>query len=106
MRKVAKLPNLKPKEKTIEKYLREQVKKAGGRAYKFVSPAHRSVPDRIVLFPNAQIYFVEVKTPTGRVTPLQQKELDYLQAIGHDYFVVRSKEDIDLFLSLVDYDWK
>jgi hypothetical protein len=37
------------REGIIVKHLIAEVKKAGGRAYKFVSPGRRSVPDGIVL---------------------------------------------------------
>ena len=39
-------------EKDIEKILVGEVKKLGGRAYKWVSPGNDGVPDRIVVFPN------------------------------------------------------
>ena len=38
-------------EKDIEKYLRDEIKKVGGIAYKFVSPGNSGVPDRLVLLP-------------------------------------------------------
>ena len=38
-------------EKEIEKILVTEVKKLGGKAYKFVSPGNSGVPDRIVIFP-------------------------------------------------------
>ena len=47
------------RESIIEKHLVAEVKKAGGRAYKFVSPGRRSVPDRIVLLPGGRLVFVE-----------------------------------------------
>ncbi|MDI5754298.1 VRR-NUC domain-containing protein, partial [Salmonella enterica subsp. enterica serovar Montevideo] len=47
------------RENLIEKHLVAEVKKAGGVAYKFISPGHRSVPDRIVLLPGGRIVFVE-----------------------------------------------
>jgi len=37
------------REATIEKHLVAEVKKAGGTAYKFLSPGRRAVPDRLVL---------------------------------------------------------
>ena len=48
-------------EKSVEKYLRQQVKKAGGLALKFVSPGFTGVPDRIILMPGARVYFAETK---------------------------------------------
>ena len=49
------------REKDIEKILVEQVRKLGGRAYKWVSPGNDGVPDRIVIFPGRQPVFVELK---------------------------------------------
>ena len=39
------------REKDIEKVLVAEVKKLGGRAYKWTSPGNDGVPDRIVIFP-------------------------------------------------------
>ncbi len=49
------------KEKDIEKILVGEVKKLGGRAYKWVSPGNDWVPDRIGVFPNRPPVFVELK---------------------------------------------
>jgi hypothetical protein len=55
-------------EKDIEKYLKDKVKKAGGIAYKFISPGNNAVPDRLVCLPwTAQIFFVETKIKSGGV---------------------------------------
>ncbi len=48
--------SLYERESLIEKHLVAEVKKAGGVAFKFVSPGHRSVPDRIVLLPGGSIF--------------------------------------------------
>lgn len=60
------------KEKIIEKYLVQRVKDLGGRAYKFTSPAHRGVADRVVCLPNGQTWFIELKAPDGRLSELQK----------------------------------
>ena len=49
-----------------------RVKALGGVAYKFTSPAHRGVADRIVCLPDGQTWFVEVKTEGGRLSALQK----------------------------------
>ena len=59
-------------EKEVEAYLIKQVEGRGGKAYKFVSPAHRGVADRVVVLPGGRVWFVEVKTETGRLSPLQE----------------------------------
>lgn len=45
-------------EKTTEKYLRDEVRKIGGRAYKFVSPGNTGVPDRLVCLPGGVKLFL------------------------------------------------
>ena len=42
-------------EKSIEEYLRDQVRKIGGKAYKFVSPGNAGVPDRLVVLPGGDL---------------------------------------------------
>ena len=49
------------REKDIEKILVAEVRKLGGRAYKWVSPGNDGVPDRIVIFPGKAPVFVELK---------------------------------------------
>ncbi len=59
------------REKDIEKILVAEVRKLGGRAYKWVSPGNDGVPDRIVIFPGKTPVFVELKTDTGKLSALQ-----------------------------------
>ena len=88
-------------EKDIEAYLVRRVKDAGGRAYKFVSPAHRGVADRIVVLPGGRVWFVEVKKEGGRLSPLQRVFLDEIKGLGCSYEIVWSKEDVDAFIARV-----
>lgn len=85
-------------EKTVETYLVDRVRAAGGDAYKFSSPARVSVPDRIVVFPPARIYFVELKRPGGVVTKGQLREHERLRALGCDVRVIDSREAVDAFV--------
>jgi hypothetical protein len=65
-------------EKSIEQYLRDEVRKIGGRAYKFVSPGNDGVPDRLVCLPGGRALFVETKATGEKATDqqlLQQKRL-------------------------------
>lgn len=59
-------------EKEIEKAFCEAVKKAAGKAYKFVSPGASGVPDRLVVLPGNKIGFVEIKAP-GRISRPEQR---------------------------------
>ena len=87
-------------EKEIEKYLVSEVKKQGGTAYKFVSPGHAGVPDRLCLMPNGTVFFVELKA-TGKTTrPLQKREILRIRAYGQIVYVADSREKIKEILEL------
>ena len=88
-------------EKEIESYLFRRVRDIGGRAYKFVSPAHRGVSDRVVALPGGRVWFVEVKTMGGRLSPLQRMFAEEIKALGCNYQIVWSKEDVDAFIAAV-----
>ena len=86
-------------EKEVEAYLIKQVEGRGGKAYKFVSPAHRGVADRVVVFPKGQVWFVEVKTETGRLSPLQEAFRRDINNLGGNYVCLYGKKDVDLWLA-------
>ncbi len=56
------------REKEIEEYLVKHVRQCGGKAYKFVSPGNCGVPDRLTVFPNGVIAFIELKAPGEKKT--------------------------------------
>ncbi|EMU80080.1 VRR-NUC domain protein [Escherichia coli MP021017.5] len=79
------------RESLIEKHLVAEVKKAGGGAFKFISPGRRSVPDRIVLLPGGRIVFVECKAPGKPPRAGQLREHGRLRALGFTVVVLDSK---------------
>ncbi len=83
------------KESTIEKYFVARVKAVGGRAYKFTSPAHRGVADRVVCLPNGQTWFVELKAPGGRLSELQKIFQSDMALLRQNYACLWSKEQVD-----------
>ena len=86
------------KESTIERRLTNGVKNTGGLALKFVSPGHAGVPDRIVLLPGGKLMFVELKTETGNLTPLQINTQNRLRLLGFDVRTLYGKQYVDRFL--------
>jgi streptogramin lyase len=88
-------------EKEVETYLIKQVEGKGGKAYKFVSPAHRGVADRIVVLPGGAVWFVEVKTDTGRLSPLQEIFRRDITELGCNYVCVYGAAEVDTFLRYV-----
>lgn len=87
------------RESTIEAYLRDRVKKLGGKAYKFVSPGNDGVPDRLVCLPGGHAVFVELKAPGKKPTRLQILQQNSLSFLGFDVWVIDSKEWVDKFIA-------
>ncbi len=83
------------RESIIEKHFVAKVKALGGVAYKFTSPAHRGVADRVVCLPDGQTWFVELKAPGGRLSPLQKHFQSEMARMGQRYACLWSKEHVD-----------
>lgn len=82
-------------EKQIEKKLIEAVRKVGGRCHKFNSQSNNGMPDRICIFPNGELIFVETKRPKGGVlSPIQKEQHKRLRELKQNVIVVWTLEDI------------
>lgn len=85
-------------EKDIEKIFVNEVKKLGGRAYKWVSPSNGGVPDRIVILPDMRPVFVELKSENGNLSALQKVQIKRLQDLGQDVRVLKGLAEAKDFL--------
>ena len=85
-------------EKHIEAYLVKRVKEMGGIAYKFTSPAHRGVADRVVCLPDGVVWFIELKARGGRLSPLQKVFADDMARLRQKYVCLWSREHVDEWL--------
>jgi hypothetical protein len=83
------------KEVDVERHLVRLVEKAGGRAYKFVSPGRAGVADRLVVLPGGRVWFVELKVAGGRMSALQQVFAEDMAALGQNYIVLWNKEQVN-----------
>lgn len=68
-------------EKQLESKVVEYCKKHGLYCRKFSSPAHRGVPDRIIVG-KGRIMFLELKSPGKKPTALQEREIELIRAAG------------------------
>lgn len=83
----------------IESRFVSEVKKLGGKAYKFIS-GESGVPDRIVVLPGGIIAFVELKKPKdGRLSKMQVWQHEQLRNLGAKVYVINSYESINLFIA-------
>ena len=82
-------------EKDIETYFVKSVKAMGGLAYKFNSLSNRGVSDRIVVLPNGEAWFIELKTERGRLSALQKIFADDMRRLNQNYACLNSIEAVD-----------
>ena len=69
-------------EKQIEKTVCDYAKSKGLYCYKFTSPNHRAVPDRIFIVRMGHIFFIEFKRTGEKPTPPQDREHYRLSSYG------------------------
>ena len=82
------------REKNLERKLVEAVTRMGGLAMKFVSPGMAGVPDRLLLFPEGKIAFVEMKAPGKQPTQLQRLRHAQLRDLGFRVYIIDNAEQI------------
>ena len=92
------------RERELEKILRDEVRKLGGQAYKWVSPGNDGVPDRIVVFPEKPPVFVELKTETGCLSAIQAVQIRRLESLGQQVRVVRGINGLSQFFQDFGYE--
>lgn len=85
-------------EKDVERHLKRQIKKRGGLSLKWTSTI-RGVPDQIVLLPNGDTIFVELKKPDGKTRKLQDKMIKNLRDLKQTVFVCYTKYQVDNLIS-------
>lgn len=83
------------KEAEVERHFMWATEMIGGRTWKFQSPSNRGVADRIACLPDGTTWFVELKTKGGRLSPLQKIFGEQMTALGQNYAVLWTVEQID-----------
>jgi len=82
-------------ERDIERYFVSSVKSIGGLAYKFNSLSNRGVSDRVVVLPNGEAWFIELKTERGRLSALQKIFASDMRRLNQNYACLNSIEAVD-----------
>lgn len=91
-------------ESKIEAWLNEQIKKLGGKSYKFVSPGNPGVPDRIYLSPDGQIYFVELKRVIGKLSNVQVWQREQFKEMGVEIKLIYGMDQAKEFIKELKYE--
>lgn len=94
---------MKKSESEIEAYLVKSVKNKKGLCMKWTSPGNAGVPDRIVIVPGGDIYFVELKAEGKRdnLSPLQKNFIQKLENLNCKVRVIASFQEVDEFIEEV-----
>lgn len=83
------------REAEVERFLKEEIEKLGGKCFKWVSPGQRGVPDRICILPGGRIVFAEVKVEKGGVVSGMQKYMHkILTGLGCRVFLLTGKPSV------------
>lgn len=88
-------------ESTVELYLKQKAEEKGYLCYKFVSPGHTGVPDRIVIG-NGKTIFVETKAPNGVLRKKQEITIRRMRQNGATVYVAYSRDQVDSLLLELD----
>ena len=88
-------------EREIERRMCRRIHARGGLTFKFTSPNAPGVPDRIVITPAGIVWFVELKTVAGRLTKLQQWQINRLRKLDANVRILRGWDDVIDFV-----DWE
>jgi hypothetical protein len=86
-------------EKNIEAKVCGYARERGLLAYKFTSPAHAAVPDRLFVLPNGRMFFCEFKRQGQKPTSPQEREHHRLRQHKVSVFVI---DNVDDGLRMVD----
>lgn len=73
--------NAEESEKAIEKYLCDLTKAQGGLPLKYFNANNTGFPDRLLLFPDCEPIWVEVKSKGKNPTPLQAHRICQLREV-------------------------
>lgn len=93
------------KESEVEQYFVWAVEHLGGKTWKFKSPSNRGVADRIACLPDGSVWFVELKRPGGRLSPLQRLFSGEMQRLNQRYACLWDKEQVNAFIARISGDW-
>jgi hypothetical protein len=94
---------MRKSEREIEAYLVKCVKNKKGLCMKWTSPGNAGVPDRIVIVPGGDVYFVELKAEEKRdnLSPLQKNFIQKLENLNCKVRVIASFQEVDEFIEEV-----
>lgn len=91
-------------EKAIERKLVELVKANGGMCIKLLCDQLIGLPDRLCLFPNHRLAFIELKTTGKKPRKIQLYIHNRLRALGFRVEVIDTIKGVEQFINSINVD--
>lgn len=88
-------------ENKVADYLKAQVNKRNGIVRKLQSPSHNGFPDYVIILPRV-VWFVETKTPEGKLSTLQMREMKRINTRKNCAYAVYSYEHVKNLMASYD----
>ena len=79
------------RESVIETKVSTYAKSKGWLVYKFVAPGRSGVPDRLYI-KEGQVIFIEFKTAKGKLSKLQEVQIERIRQQGIPVYVINNIE--------------
>ena len=89
------------RENSVETYFDKQVRRLGGKSYKWVSPGCVGVTDRIAII-SGKVYFVEIKTCDGTLSPMQERRIQEINNLGAFAIAIYGMYGVDEFIEKIN----
>ena len=83
-------------EASLERKFRKEVKNRGGKAIKFSLLINW--PDRLILWPNGTVEWVELKAPGKKARKGQNGVHNWLRRMNFKVCVISNKEELEIWL--------
>lgn len=91
-------------EKLVERKLVELVKACGGMCIKLLCDQLIGLPDRLCLFPNGEVVFVELKTTGKKPSRIQIFMHKKLRALGFRVEVIDTIQGVIDFVNSINHE--
>lgn len=87
------------REHRIEKVLKNKVEEMGGMCIKLDATYCKGIPDRLVLLPGGRLYFAELKTESGKLSPIQIHRIGNIEKMGFKVKVLKGINEVKDFIN-------
>jgi hypothetical protein len=86
------------RESAVERFLKRRCNETGHECWKFNRPGRRGAFDRIVPLKGGRVVWIETKATDLDLSPTQQREKLWLEALGHHAVCLNSTAAVETFV--------